>query len=112
MNKNGEEEINKIISYLRGLLSILMRTENKKTLIIILNNLFALYFRINQFHQCQYLFKIILIDLDNILNSVSPKQKLPFHYYIARMYLFQNDQLKVEEHLDKAFKVAGTIKKK
>lgn len=111
-NIKAEDQINKIISHLRGLLSHLMRTEFNKTLIIILNNIFSLYFKINQFHQCQYLFKIILSDLQRILSSITSKQKLFFHYYIARMYLFQNDLHQVQSHLDKALQVATTFKNK
>lgn len=91
---------------MRKIYTNLSKSEFINSTILVLNNLLALYFRINNYQQCMYLFRVIQVDLANILKSIRPRQRLSFYFYIARMYLFLNDLPKVVEHLHLALNVA------
>lgn len=107
-NERADTQIEQIISELRKIYSSLSKSEYINSTILVLNHLLGLYFRINNFQQCMHLFNVIQADLDNILGSIRLRERLSFHYYIARMYLFLDQLPSVVDHLQMALSVART----
>ena len=107
-NERADSRIEQVISELRKIYTSLSKSEYINSTILVLNNLLALYFRINNFQQCMYLFRVIQADLDSILSSIRLRERLSFHYYIARMYLFLDQLPSVVSHLQMALSVART----
>lgn len=62
--EKDETQVEALISHLRTLYNNLSRSEFAKAAALVLNLLFALYFRISQFEQCMFLFKVIRNDVD------------------------------------------------
>lgn len=105
-------EIEKILSNLRKTFGILKRNEYWKSILSILNILFFLYFKINQFHQSTYLFNMIEKNLETIKKMGKNSEKLKFHFYISRLYHFKGEFEKVEQNLKKAFFFSKSKKNK
>jgi hypothetical protein len=106
----SDKKIENILSNLRKTFGNLKRNEFWRSLINVVNLIFYLYFKINQFHQSTYVFDMIEKNLDKIIKNAKSEEKLFFHFYIARLFHFKGDFGNVEEHLEKAFFLAASKK--
>ena len=111
-NLKSNLEIEKILSNLRKTFGILKRNEFWRSILSILNILFFLYFKINQFHQSTYLFSMIEKNLEKIKKFGKNSEKLNFHFYIARLYHFKGEFELVEKNLEKSFFFSKSKKNK
>lgn len=105
-----ENSLDVIISALRQIFAELKKSEFYQALTVTLNSLFYLYFKINQFHQCTYLLKMIEPYFKIIFQYSDRVESMNLHYYIARLNHFSGDLEEVEEHLDKVLQLAFTKK--
>ncbi len=80
-----------IISSLRQIFTMLKKSEFYQALTVILNSLFYFYFKINQFHQCTYLLKMIDPYLKIIFECSDRVESMNLHYYIARLNHFSGN---------------------
>jgi hypothetical protein len=102
----NENSLDVIISSLRQIFAEQKKNEFYKAVAVTLNSLFYFYFKINQFHQCTYLLKMIDPFVKVIFGSSDRIEALNLHYYIARLNQFGGQLGNVEEHLDKALQLA------
>lgn len=105
-----ENSLDVIISSLRQIFTMLKKNDCYQALTVTLNSLFYFYFKINQFHQCTYLLKMIGPYLKMIFEYSDRVESMNLHYYIARLNHFSGNLEEVEEHLDKALQLAFTKK--
>ena len=91
LKKHEYEHIENTISELRRMFNPIKRAGFLKCLGLLLNTLFFLYFKHNQFYQSSFLLPMIS-NLDKVIDSCEPYSCVCICYYLGRLKVY-NDEL-------------------
>ena len=68
-----------------------------------LNELFWIYFKLVNYHQCKSNIRIVETNLKNDIPLFPKSEQVAYYYYSGRMALFESSKKKAYFELDKAF---------
>ena len=101
--KHVKESFDVLINEMRNVFVEYRKSDCLEGLLRSLNQLFWVYFQMNQFQQCTHIMFNVKAQKDVMLKHGSKSQTVTLLFYLGRMNLFEGDYKQAETYLDMSF---------
>lgn len=106
-NQKLGKAVEGLINSLRSVFIEYRKSRESSETLLALNQLFWIYFRINQFQQSTHIVKSIMPQLNDLLRTANKDSGVTLLFYLGKMNLFEGNYAEAELYLDRAIQICS-----